>query len=124
MAYNKTLAQRVRSRLADLTDVEEKAMMGGLSFMLNGKMCVGVIEDALVCRIHPALYDKALKKTGCRPMDFTGRPMRGWVFVDPAGMKNKQDFDSWVQLALDFNRQAKSYKKPKPGVKTKGKAAR
>ena len=85
--------------------------MGGLTFMLNGKMCVGIIKDELMCRINPDIYQAALERKGCRPMDLTGRPMKGWVIVNESGMKNKRDFDYWIDLALDFNEKAKPYKK-------------
>ena len=81
--------------------------------MLNYKMCVGVVKDELMCRIDPELYEAALEKTGCREMDFTGRPMKGWIFVDETGMKAKKDFEYWITLALDFNKKAKSSKKKK-----------
>ena len=113
MAYNETLANRVRERLADLPFVEEKEMMGGLTFMVNDKMCVGIIKDELMCRIDPDFHETALEKTGCRTMDFTKRPMRGYVMVDDSGMKSKKDFDEWIDLALEFNKKAKSSKRKK-----------
>lgn len=113
MAYSEKLADRIRERLATLQNLKEKQMMGGLTFMLNDKMCVGIIQDALMCRIDPAIYQAALEKKACRPMDFTGRPMKGWVIIDPPGIKNKTDFDYWITLALDFNEKAKPYKKKK-----------
>jgi len=76
-------------------------------------MCAGVIKDDLMCRIDPELSETALEKNGCRPMDFTGRPMKGWIFVDEYRMKNKSEFDYWIDLALDFNTKAKSSKKEK-----------
>jgi len=111
MAYSKKLAGRIRERLAGLRNVEEREMMGGVTFMLNGKMCVGVIKDELMCRINPDVYEAVLEKNGCRPMDFTGKPMKGWVIINEQGMKNKKDFDFWITLALDFNKKAKPYKK-------------
>ena len=75
MAYNEILAERVRERLAELPNIVEKAMMGGLTFMYNDKMCVGIIKDELMCRIDPDLHDMAVEKLGCRTMDFTKRPM-------------------------------------------------
>lgn len=81
--------------------------------MLNDKMCVGIIKDELMCRINPDMYEAVLEKKGCRPMDFTGRPMKGWIVVDERGMKNKRDFDYWIDLALDFNEKVKPYKKKK-----------
>ncbi|MBI3685174.1 TfoX/Sxy family protein [Candidatus Azambacteria bacterium] len=111
MAYSEKLADRIRARLTGLPNVKEKEMMGGLTFMLNDKMCVGIIKDELMCRIDPDIYEAILEKKGCRPMDFTGRPMKGWIIIDEPGMKNKKDFDYWIDLALDFNKKAKPYKK-------------
>jgi TfoX/Sxy family transcriptional regulator of competence genes len=113
MTYNEKLANRIRESLQHLKKVEEKEMMGGLTFMVNGKMCVGIIKDDLMCRINPILHDQAVEKTGCRTMDFTKRPMRGYVMVDDSGMKTKKDFDYWLNLALDFNKHAKASKKKK-----------
>ena len=111
MAYNEKLANRIRERLADLPIIEEKQMMGGLTFMVNGKMCVGIIKDELMCRIDPAIHETAVEKTGCRTMDFTKRPMMGYVMVDGSGMKTKKDFDYWINLSLDFNKKAKASKR-------------
>jgi TfoX/Sxy family transcriptional regulator of competence genes len=113
MAYSIDLANRIRERLLDLQNVEEKEMMGGLTFMYNGKMCVGIIKDEMMCRIDPENYEVLLEKTGCRQMDFTGRPMKGYVMIDESGMKKKADFDFWIDLALAFNNKAKSSKKKK-----------
>ena len=88
-------------------------MMGGLTFMVKDKMCIGIIKDEMMCRIDPALQDTALEKTDCRIMDFTGRPMRGYVMVDDSGMETKKDFDYWIEMCLDFNKKAKSSKKRK-----------
>ena len=74
MAYNEKLANRIRKQLADLPNIEEKEMMGGLIFMYNGKMCVGIIKDEMMCRIDPNFHETAIEKTGCRTMDFTKRP--------------------------------------------------
>lgn len=113
MAYDTNLADRVRERLAELPNMEEKEMMGGLVFMYNEKMCVGVIKDELMCRIDPAVHEEVVEKTGCRTMDFTKRPMRGYILVEEIGMKTRKDFDFWIELALDFNKKAKSSKKIK-----------
>ena len=113
MAYNEKLANRIREKLSSLPNIEEKEMMGGLTFMYNGKMCVGIIKDELMCRIDPALHEMAVEKTGCRTMDFTKQPMKGYVMVDESGMKSKKDFDYWIGLALDFNKKAKASKKKK-----------
>ena len=79
MAYDEKLADRIRERLVDLPHVEEKEMMGGLTFMVNGKMCVGIIKDEMMCRIDPELHDQLVEMPGCRTMDFTKRPMRGYI---------------------------------------------
>jgi TfoX/Sxy family transcriptional regulator of competence genes len=111
MAYDEKLAQRIRNRLSGLQHVEEKAMMGGLTFMYNGKMCVGIIKNELMCRIDPEFHDRAIAKQGCRTMDFTHRPMRGYVLVDESGMSSQKDFDYWINLALEFNKKAKASRK-------------
>ena len=108
MAYNKNLADRVRERMSELPNIEEKEMMGGLIFMYNGKMCVGIVKDELMCRIDPAIHDTEVEKTGCRTMDFTKRPMIGYILIDETGMKSKKDFDYWIDLAIDFNQKAKA----------------
>ncbi len=111
MAYNEKLANRIRERLADLPIISEKEMMGGLTFMVNDKMCVGIIKDEMMCRIDPDFHGTSVEKTGCRTMDFTKRPMKGYVMIDDTGMTTQKEFDYWVDLALDFNKRAKSSKK-------------
>ena len=112
MAYDVDLADRVGTVLHDEhCSFVEKKMMGGLCFMVNGKMCVGIVKDSLMVRIDPQLHEASLQKLGCREMDFTGRPMKGFVFVSPEGIDNEDDLRYWVRLALDFNPQAKSSRK-------------
>lgn len=113
MAYNEKLANRVREALHHLPEVEEKVMMGGLTFMVNDKMCVGIIKDELMCRIDPDFHETAIEKTGCRTMDFTRRPMIGYVLVDESGMTTQADFEYWIHISLAFNNKAKSSKKKK-----------
>jgi TfoX/Sxy family transcriptional regulator of competence genes len=113
MAYNEQLASRVREGFQHLPKVEEKKMMGGLTFMVNDKMCIGVLQDDLMVRIDPDIHEAALKKNGCREMDFTGRTMKGYVFISPEGTGSKKDLDYWLGLALEFNKKAKSSKKKK-----------
>ncbi len=113
MAYNEKLANRIREKLASLTNVEEKAMMGGLTFMYNDKMCVGIIADELMCRVDPEMHESLVEKRGCRTMDFTNRPMKGYVLIDDTGMANQSDFEYWINLSLEFNAKAKSSKKKK-----------
>lgn len=113
MAYNQHLANRIREQLQELEQIEEKEMMGGICFMLKGKMCVGVIKDEMMCRIDPALYEESLEKTGCHEMKFTGKPMNGWILVDESGMRNVDELNYWMNLAIDFNQHAKASKKKK-----------
>jgi TfoX/Sxy family transcriptional regulator of competence genes len=112
MACNEQVAERIRKQFARrAVAFEEKRMMGGLCFLVDGKMCVGVEKDRLMARIDPAVYEQALRRKGCRPMDFTGRPMRGFVFVEPDGYRADGDLASWLELALEFNPRAKASKK-------------
>lgn len=111
MAYNEKLAERIRAVLSSNKKVEEKKMMGGLTFMVNDKMCVGILKDELMVRIDPEMQESALKRKGSRIMDFTGRPMKGYLMVNETGMGTKKDLESWIDLALDFNKKAKSSKK-------------
>jgi TfoX/Sxy family transcriptional regulator of competence genes len=114
MAYNEFLADRIRMVLKEKNVVYlEKAMMGGLTFMVDDKMCVGIVKEDLMARIDPDIYDEALKKKGCREMDFTHRPMKGFVFVEPEGIDMDQDLEYWIHLALDYNPRAKSSKAKK-----------
>ncbi|MDZ4715730.1 MAG: TfoX/Sxy family protein [Cytophagales bacterium] len=124
MAYNEKLASSIRRALASIRNVEEKNMMGGLTFMVNNKMCVGVLGDEMMCRIDPAVYEDALERNGCRPMDFTGRPMKGFVFVEEAGYQLRKDFDFWISLSLAFNTKAKASRKKKPAHPAKAKKKR
>ncbi|MGZ3921264.1 MAG: TfoX/Sxy family protein [Bacteroidia bacterium] len=114
MAFDEKLADRIREALVNIPKVEEKHMFGGVCFMVDGKMCVGVIKDDMMCRIDPTMDKIVLEKPGCRPMDFAKRPMKGYVYVDETGLKTKMQFDYWIGLCLDFNSKAKaSKKKPK-----------
>jgi TfoX/Sxy family transcriptional regulator of competence genes len=113
MAYDERLAERVRKLLAGQRAVEEKRMMGGLTFMVDGKMCVGVLKDDLMARIDPQVRERALARKGCRPMDFTSRQPAGFVFVDPSGTDRDEDLERWIALALDFNPRARASKKPR-----------
>lgn len=113
MAYDEILANRVREILSPLRKVEEKKMMGGLTFMVNDKMCVGILEDNLMVRIDPDIYEKVLVREDCREMDFTGRPMRGFVFVDPEGTNTKKDLNYWLGIALEYNKKARPSKRKK-----------
>lgn len=111
MAFNEKLNDRVREAMAGFAKVEEKHMFGGTCYMLNSKMCIGVVKDEIMCRIGPEIYEEALEKPGCREMIFTGKPMKGYVFVSEEGLKTKIQFDYWVGLCIAFNKHAKASKK-------------
>jgi TfoX/Sxy family transcriptional regulator of competence genes len=114
MPINEKLADQIRERFTGLPNVREKAMMGGLTFMYNDKMCVGIFRGDLMCRIDPDAYEQALKKQGCHAMDFKGRVMPGFVLIDDTGRNTQKQLDYWIGLAIDFNKKAKSSKSSKP----------
>ena len=119
MAYDAALADRVTDLLtARRVSFEAKPMMGGLCFMVDGKMCVGVEKARLMVRLDPAVESDALKRRGCKPMDFTGRPMKGYVFVHPEGYATEAQLRHWIDLALEFNPRAKASKKRAQGKST------
>ncbi len=112
MAYDEKLAMRVRSFFQRRQIAyAEKRMMGGLCFLVDDKMCVGVEKERLMVRLDPAVYEDALERKGAAPMDFTGRTLRGFVFVRAVGFATDPDLSSWLELALEFNPKAKSSKK-------------
>jgi TfoX/Sxy family transcriptional regulator of competence genes len=112
MAYSEHLADRIRKVLQERkVRYEDKKMMGGLCIMVKDKMCVGVMADELMARIDPELYDAALKKKGCHQMDFTGKPLKGFVLIKPKGIDMDKDLEYWIDLCLAFNPKAKSSKK-------------
>ena len=114
MAFNEKLADRTREIIAQThKNVLEKKMFGGLCFMVNDKMCVGVEQERLMVRLDPDIYDEAMEKEGCKPMDFTGKPMKGYVFVDIDALTTKKKLEYWIELALEFNKKAKATKKKK-----------
>ena len=102
MAYNDRLAQRVRVALIGQTALAEKKMFGGLAFMVAGHMCCGVRDDELVVRVGPAGYEEALAQPHARLMDFTGRPMKGFVMVSSGGCRSRKSVAQWVDRALNF----------------------
>lgn len=102
MTYDKALAERVREALAARADLSERTMFGGIAFMVGGNMAVGVIDDDLMVRLDPADAERALEEPHTRPMDFTGRPMKGMLFVDSAGTEADDDLAGWVEAGADF----------------------
>jgi TfoX/Sxy family transcriptional regulator of competence genes len=114
MAYNEKLADRVRELIAPTHKItEEKKMFGGLCFMVNDKMCVGVEKERMMVRLDPDLSDEVMEKEGCKPMDFTGKVMKGYVFVDIEALNTKKKLEYWIKLALDYNKIARASKKKK-----------
>ncbi len=111
MAYNEKLAVKVRTALAHLSNVEEKKMFRGITFMVDGKMCISVGDNEIMCRIDRELHELSVKKNGCRSVIMKGREYKGYVYVNEEGMKIKKDFDYWIGLALEFNKKAKASKK-------------
>src|SRR6476660_5575805 len=113
--YNEKLADRVREMIApDHKNIEEKRMFGGLCFMVNDKMCVGVEKHRLMVRFDPALTDEVMQLPGTSPMDFTKRVMKGFLFVDAAAVAEDEPLEYWLSLALDYNKTAKPSRKRKP----------
>lgn len=102
MGYDEKLAERVRRALAGRRDVVEKRMVGGLSFMVNGSMCCGVTGAALMVRVGPEARERALEQPDVRPMEFAGRPLSGFVCVDPAGCRTDAALAGWVERGVEF----------------------
>jgi len=109
MAYDTNLANRIREHLLEFSTlkIEEKKMFSGLVFMVNGKMCINVSNDNLMCRFDPSLQEEVAEKNGFRPMIMKGRELKGYCYVSPVGFKQKKDFEYWIKLCLDFNGKAK-----------------
>ncbi|MGH2382716.1 MAG: TfoX/Sxy family protein [Candidatus Limnocylindria bacterium] len=102
MAYDEALAERIRAVLADRDNVTEQKMFGGIAFMISDRMAVGVVHDDLMVRVGPDAHDDAVARPHARPMDFTGRPMRGFVYVAPAGAADDRDLAQWVEAGAAF----------------------
>jgi hypothetical protein len=113
MAYNHQLANRVREALVDIPDlkIEEKKMFSGLAFMVNGKMCVNVSGDGLMCRFDPTRHEEIAERNGYEPMVMRGQELKGYCYVNPDGFKIQNDFKFWLDICLDFNDRAKVSKK-------------
>jgi TfoX/Sxy family transcriptional regulator of competence genes len=111
MSTDDPLVQRVRSAMTRASRVEEKKMFGGITFMVDGKMCVSVARGRIMCRIDPAMHDAALQRKGTRTVIMKGREYRGYVHVDAEAVRTKRDLDYWVELALAHSVKAKSSKK-------------
>ena len=102
MAFSEPLAQRIRQRLGRCKNVEEKKMFGGVGFLLNGNLLVGVWKNSLIVRLGPDNYDDALLEPHVREFDITGKPMKGWVMVEPEGVEDDNRLRAWIERAGRF----------------------
>lgn len=102
MAYDEKLADRIRRAVGPRADVTEKKMFGGIAFMLKGKMFAGIVKNDLMVRVGPDHYEAALAKSHVRPMDFTGTPMNGYVYVAPDGCRTARAVRHWVERGTEF----------------------
>jgi TfoX/Sxy family transcriptional regulator of competence genes len=112
MAYDEYLAERIRHKFKELdVPFEDKKMMGGICFLVDEKMCVGIVKEKMMARIDPDKTETAFARKGCHEMDFTHRPMKGFIFVDPEGIDHDSDLEFFIRLALEYNPKAKSSRK-------------
>lgn len=102
MAFDETLAGRIRDALASKKNIEEKKMFGGIVFFLNGNMLVGVWREFFIARLGPDQGEEALLEPHVRKMDITGRPMKGWIMVEPEGVEDDDQLKNWIQQAVKF----------------------
>ena len=102
MAYDEQLAERVRTILAGKVETEEKTMFGGLAFLVRSYMCCGISDNRLMARIGRAGYEEALTEAHVSPMDFTGRPLKGFVYVEPEGVEMDGALEGWIDRCLEF----------------------
>jgi TfoX/Sxy family transcriptional regulator of competence genes len=114
MAYNEQLAERVRAIVGDGPGLSERKMFGGIAFMLNGNMFCGITRDDLMVRVGPDRFEEALASPGARPMDFTGRPMKGMAFVGPEGYRTDEQLRGWVEKTLEYARSLPAKKAKRP----------
>lgn len=105
MAFDESLAGRIRDGFARTAGITEKKMFGGVGFLLNGNMCVGIWKDALIVRLDPVEGVAALYEPHVREFDVTGRPMKGWILVEPAGIIEDRDLNEWLHRAVEFVKQ-------------------
>jgi len=118
MAFDETLANRVRELISEREKkIEEKRMFGGLCFMVNNKMCVGVETNRMMVRFDPKLTEEVMEKEGASPMDFTSKVMKGYAFVDLSALNTKKKLEYWINIALDYNKIAKASRPKKKGKK-------
>jgi TfoX/Sxy family transcriptional regulator of competence genes len=102
MAYSESLAERTRQIFIRNRGIAETKMFGGVGFLLNGNMCVGIWKNSLIVRIGPESYEDALKEEYVREFDITGRPMKGWVLVEPDGIETDDQLNEWIRRSVEF----------------------
>ena len=124
MAYSTKLAERIRTYLDGISKIkiEEKEMFKGLAFLVNGKMCINVSGENLMCRYDPVLENEVAERTGFQPMIMKGKQLHGYCYVSEDGYKSKVNFEYWLKLCLDFNEKAKASKKKKTTVRKRANA--
>ena len=102
MAFSESLAERIRSALAGNRGVSEKKMFGGIGFLLNGNLLVGVWKSSLIARLGPQAAETALAEDCVRPFDITGKPMKRWVLIEPEGIETDEQLKGWIERAINF----------------------
>ena len=102
MSFDEGLAERIREQLQDRTDVEEKRMFGGLCFMVSNHMCCGIVKDTLMARVGPENYEECLTKKHVSEKDFTGKAMKGMVYVAPEGIESDYSLAKWIGICSSF----------------------
>ncbi|UCB55752.1 MAG: TfoX/Sxy family protein [Thiotrichales bacterium] len=102
MAYDQALTQRLREIIADRDDIVERKMFGGLAVMLSGNMCCGIVGEDLMARVGPGQYQSALSQAWVRKMDFTGKALKGFVYVGSRGIESDEELENWVKRCEDF----------------------
>ena len=103
MAFDQGLAERIRKHIVRQKGLTEKRMFGGLAFLLNGNMCCGVHQGELIVRLDPAQIGSALAEPHTRVFDLSGRPMKGWILVEPAGLADEPALAKWLRFATNFS---------------------
>jgi TfoX/Sxy family transcriptional regulator of competence genes len=102
MSYNEALAERIQSRLGSMPGIKAKKMFGGIGFLLNGNMAVGVIDQSMIVRIPAEQTAQTLEQQHTRVFDLTGKPMKGWVLVEMEGVAEEDDLDAWIKRGVDY----------------------
>ena len=121
MAYDERLAERIRISLSGRKGMTERHMFGGIAFLLRGNMCCGVIQDLLMLRLGPEGAERALARPHAREMEFTGRPMKGMVYILPEGVRTERQLQGWVEQAAQFAQGLPKKRKVKQSARPAGK---